>query len=155
MTLWKRSEFMIIVTTKINYMRYKKFILILLGNCIQIALHGQLCDSSIAVCPKVFDYLISQDVKEQQYAVDNSILKAEVTNLTFQLKETKSVLETTSSILLITNEQKQTLQSSVDLKDKTIRKQKRQIAAYKVGILSVGIAGVGGLTYLGVKQLFN
>lgn len=99
----------------------------------------------------MFDYLISQDIKQQQCAIENNTLKAEIINLNFQIKETKSVLETTSSILLITNEQKQTLQSSVDLKDKIIKKQARQIIAYKIGILSVGITELVGAAYLLLK----
>lgn len=119
----------------------------------QIHLQAQQCDSSISVCPTTFDFLISQNIKQQECLIENNTLKLELTNLNFQLKETKSVLETTSSILLITNNQRESLEASIDLKDKTIKKQSRQIIIYKIGILSVGITEIGGFAYFGMKKL--
>lgn len=133
-------------------MRLKRLILILLGLATRIALLGQsdikLCDSAVSVCPHVFDYLISQDVKAQGCAVENINFRAEIHNLEFQLKETKSVLQTTSDILLTTNQEKELMRESIILKDRAIKKQSRKIAGLKIGCVAIGTLGAATSIYL-------
>lgn len=105
------------------------------------------CDSAISVCPPVFDYLISQDVKEQKCRQENINLKASIVNLEFQVKKSADLLKSTSDILLITNEEKQLMQVSIDLKDKQLKKQTRQITGLKIGCVAIGIAGIISTTY--------
>lgn len=132
-------------------MHLKKLILTLLAVIIRTALHGQFQDSSIAVQPHVFDYLIMQDVKAQKCAVENINFRAEISNLGFQLKETKLVLQTTSDILRITNEEKGLLNETIILKDRVIKKQSRQIAGLKIGCFSVGVLGAVSTIYFIVR----
>ncbi len=131
-------------------MRLKKLILILVGSCIRIALLAQ-CDSAISVCPPVFDYLIKQDVLCKKYYQQGMTFAAENAVLEFQLKETKSVLQTTSDILRVTNQEKGLLNETITLKDGVIKKQSRQIAGLKIGCFSVGVLGLASTIYFIVK----
>lgn len=127
-------------------MRLKKLILILLGSLTRIALLAQ-CDSSISVCPSVFDYLITQDVKQKQCHASQYIYKAEIANLQYQLKQADSLQRITSDILLITNQEKDLLNTSIDLKDRQLKKQARQIIGLKVGCISIGVLGIASTVY--------
>jgi len=57
------------------------------------------------------------------------------------------VLETTSNILRVTNQEKGLLQETIILKDRVIKKQNRQIVSLKIGCFSIGVLGLASTIY--------
>jgi hypothetical protein len=57
------------------------------------------------------------------------------------------VLETTSNILRVTNQEKGLLNETIILKDRVIKKQNRQIAGLKIGCFSIGVLGLASTIY--------
>lgn len=117
-------------------------------------LQGQVatCDSSISVCPYVFDHLISQNIKAEQYYADKIYLLAENQNLGFRLDELGKVQKSTSDNLALANQKLGLLQVDLDLKMKQIKSQEKKIFRLKVGIVSVGIIGLTGTTYFAIRS---
>lgn len=97
--------------------------------------------------PDTFDFLISQNVKEQQCEQDRINLQAENGNLKFQLWEADSLKKDISNTLLIANQENGLMKTVLDQDDLKIKKQKRQITGLKVGCVSIGILGVVSTIY--------
>ena len=112
------------------------------------------CDSSISVCPDVFDRLIANDIKAEQYYADKIYLQAQNQNLNFRLEESGKLQKIANDNYAIAGEKLKYMTNLYSLSEADNRKKDKQIIRLKAGIFVVGIVGLTGTTYFAIKQLF-
>ncbi len=125
----------------------------MLGSVIWTLSNGQtVCDSSIAVCPKTFDYFIRQDILAKKYYVDNNKLSAQIKVLKYELVQSDSTKKSTSNILRITKEEGALTQKSLTLLNLKYDKVVRQVNWLKFGCVSLAVAGIVTTVYVAIKK---
>lgn len=131
----------------------KRTVLFLLSSFISILSHaqGDLCDSTVNMCPDIVDYYVGQDIKARELQAENINLKAGIANLKYRLDQSEVLFKKTSDNLLIANEENSMLNTTIEIQDKLMGKQARQITGLKIGCFAIGVVGIITTTYFIIK----
>jgi hypothetical protein len=125
--------------------------LILLGNVTLI--HSQVnCDSSISVCPKVFDYLIKQDVYAKQYKDENLILKYKIIKHEQENSEYNVIIKAKNDIIIADSMEVAIKDEHISDLNLIVKFNKNKIKRLKVGVFSISAVGLASTIFVSTRR---